>query len=269
MEDEKKTPAVATDGDTASNDGKDAVADEEGEITDSDLAEDTQEAQPKEKDEAPKSKPERKQSREQDAIYAERRRNAKAEAEQRERDERIRKQAEFDVKSGMVTEDELKDLGLGKVEDEDQLYLVERLREAKSKGEEDPVAWAYRQLYVKTSKEKAEAAKEEQEAKETERKQAETIAKEQSDFKAKHGKTTGEVLRDEPDFKAFFDKYGKPGTFEDCYATFHTIKGDVEQKAKKMGIPPISGTGKGNSDVSQETDEQFLKRTQERYGKSF
>lgn len=211
------------------------------------------------------------QSREDDAKNAERRRRekAKAEEEQKAHDDKIREQAEFNVKKGQVTSDELKDLGLEKVDDPEQLYLVEKYRKAKADGKENPVAEAYISLSNKQRDErKTELAAAEAQAKTVEE-ERQIVAKEQGEVKKKYGKTTGEILRDEPEFKEFFDTYGKAGTFDACYSSFHKIKGDSDKAAKKAGTFPTSGTGKGNEGSSTETDEQFLARTKARYGNGF
>lgn len=271
MEEEKKVAETNPNPET----GKDDVSDSDLEEGKNQSAEENPEAgannPPDGQSGDGKGKTTPKQDRDTDSKNAERRRmeKAKAEEERVALEKQIREQAEFDVKKGLVTPDELKDLGLEKVEDPNQLYLAESYRKAKADGKENPVAEAYKSLFAKQSKERAaESAEAQAKAKADEETRA-VVAKEQGEIKAKYGKTTGEILRAEPEFKEFFDKYGKAGSFGTCYETFHSLKGDSEKMAKKAGIPPTSGTGKGGEGNSTETDEQFLARTKAKYGNGF
>lgn len=210
-----------------------------------------------------------KQSRETDAINAERRRKAKEREEQRqkEREAEIRRQAVFEVKSGQVTADELRELSLAKVETEDQLFLVENLRKAKAEGLENPVAYAYRELYGKTEAEKAKA----DEAKKEEEKSKAIVAKDQADFKAKFGKTTADVVKNEPEFMTIFGPLIDPskGNFTALYTAYKATKGSSEENAKKEGSFPTNAQGgnKPSDPKTGETDEQFKQRYIKEHGR--
>jgi hypothetical protein len=275
MEEEKKTGAIAPAPNPAAGGTDDGVSESDLEDGKKPNPSGTPNSGDNEPDKAAAGTgdgtPAPKQSREDDAKNAERRRREKAKADQekQEHDEEIRKQAEFDVKKSQVTDGELKDLGIEQVKDPNDLYLVECYRKAKAEGKENPLAEAYRQQAKKLRDDKAAeeaSAKAQADQLEEER---QIVATEQGEIKKKYGKTTGEILRDEPDFKEFFDQYGKPGTFDECYSTFHKIRGGSESKAKADGIPPTSGTGKGDGGSSKETDEQFIARTKAKYGNDF
>ena len=210
-----------------------------------------------------------KQSRETDAQNAERRRKAKEREEQRqkEREEQIRRQAVFEVKSGQVTAEELKELDLDKVEDEDQLFLVESLRKAKADGAENPQAAAYQALFKKQSKDKA-AAKAKSDAEEaTKQRRIATVAQDQANFKAKFGKTTAEVMKNEEEFMQLFgglidqDK----GNFTELYTVYHTMKSSQREEAKREGAIPTGGNGNSDPNV-EESDEEFKERYTKKYG---
>ena len=213
-------------------------------------------------------KPAPRQTRETDAQNAERRRREKERAEQRqrEREAEIRRQAVFEVKSGQVSAEELRELGLAKVETEDQLYLVESLRKAKADGAENPIADAYRALYGKNEAEKAKA----EEAKKEEDKAKAIVAKDQAAFKAKFGKTTAEVYKNEEEFMSIFGGLidVSKGNFTELYSAYIAMKGEHKDAAKKAGSFPTSaqGGGKPNPAIG-ETDEQFKERWKREHGR--
>ena len=211
-----------------------------------------------------------KQSRETDAQNAERRRKAKEREEQRqkEREEQIRRQAVFEVKSGQVTAEELSELGLAKVEDEDQLFLVESLRKAKADGAENPQAAAYQALFKKQSEDKA-AAKAKSDAEEaTKQRRIATVAQDQANFKAKFGKTTAEVMKNEEEFMQLFgglidqDK----GNFTELYTAYTQMKSKQRDAAKADGSFPTNPQS-GKPGEEKESDEDFKKRYIAKYGR--
>lgn len=204
-----------------------------------------------------------KQDRKTDAKYAEERRQRKAREEQRqrEREEQIRRQAVFEVKSGQVTAEELSELGLAKVEDEDQLFLVESLRKAKADGVENPQATAYQALFKKQTAEKAEA-KAKADAQEAEKqKRLATVAQDQSNFKAKFGKTTAEVMKGEPDFMRLFGNLidQDKGNFTELYSAYTSMKQEQTNAAKNEGSFPTNSNAPSNNS-GEESDEDFKKR---------
>ena len=203
-----------------------------------------------------------KQGRKTDAQYAEERRQRKAreEAKQKAREEEIRRQAVFEVKSGQVTAEELKELDLDKVEDEDQLFLVESLRKAKADGVENPQAEAYRALFKKQTAGKGEAkAKAEAEKAEKEKITA-LVAEDQKNFKAKYGKTTADVLENEPEFKELFGNSLQPGNFTSLYTAYTALKKNQSDTAKKQGSFPTGASGDSQGNGQTETDDEFKKR---------
>lgn len=210
-----------------------------------------------------------KQSRETDAQNAERRRKAKEREEQRqkEREEQIRRQAVFEVKSGQVTAEELSELGLAKVEDEDQLFLVESLRKAKAEGAENPQAEAYKALFRKQSEDRAKASAEAQAQQADLARRKEIVAKDQAAFKTKFGKTTAEVMQNEPEFMTLFGKLidESKGNFTELYTAYHTMKSGQREEAKREGAIPTGGNGNSDPNV-EESDEEFKERYKKKYG---
>lgn len=211
-----------------------------------------------------------KQSRKTDAEYAEERRKRKLREEEarKRREEEIRRQAVFEVKSGQVTAEELKELGLEKVVDDDQLYLVESLRKAKAEGLENPLANAYQALYRKQNAERAEA-KAKVEAEEAERKkQLAVVAQDQANFKAKFGKTTAEVVKNE---KEFMDLFGnlldtEKGNFTELYTAYTALKKDHTDAARHEGAFPTSSNVANENGNPVESDEDFKKRWVAQHG---
>lgn len=214
-------------------------------------------------------KPKPKQSRGENAKYAEMRRK-REEAERKAREDQIRRQAEFDVKKGMVSTDELTALGIDEVKTDDELLLVETYRKAKANGDENPELVAFKALHAKQRKDREEAQSQAAAKAQAEQEERRIVAAEQAEIRKKYGKTTGEILKAEPEFKEFFDRYGKAGAFDECYIQFHKIKGDSEKVAKKQGVFPTSGTGNSNGNAGKsETDAEFIARTKKQYGSGF
>ena len=270
MEEEKKVTPTPEPNPNGENDVKPTDLEDEGQ-TKTDPAEEGNEgggSKPAAGNEGGTPNPP-KQSRETDAANAERRRKAKEREEQRqrEREEQIRRQAVFEVKSGQVTAEELSELGLAKVEDEDQLFLVESLRKAKADGAENPQAAAYQALFKKQSEDKA-AAKAKSEAEEaTKQRRIATVAQDQANFKAKFGKTTAEVMKSEEEFMELFgglidqDK----GNFTELYTAYTQMKAGQRNDAKREGAIPTNSNGNGDQN-GEETDEEFKKRWAKKYG---
>ena len=212
----------------------------------------------------------KKQSRETDAANAQRRREEKEReaARQKERENEIRRQAVFEVKSGQVSAEELSELGLAKVEDEDQLFLVESLRKAKAEGVENPQAHAYQALFKKQAAEKADAkAKAEAEKAETERRRA-VVAQDQKNFQAKFGKSTADVMKNEPEFMELFGNFidESKGNFTDLYSAYQKMKSQQRNEAKADGAFPTK-TPPAKPGDEKETDEEFKKRYIAQYGR--
>lgn len=209
------------------------------------------------------------QDRETDAKNAERRRRAKEREAQRqkEREDEIRRQAVFDVKSGQVTADELRDLSLDKVENEDQLFLVEQYRKAKADGNENPQADAYKALFKKQNEEKAAAQAKAEADRKAEQAKLEVVRKDQIEFKAKFGKTTAEVMQNEEEFMSLFGDAidQEKGNFTKLYAAYTAMKQGRAAASKKDGSFPTNSKGK-TTDSGEESDEEFMKRYQATYG---
>lgn len=204
------------------------------------------------------------QDRDTNAKNAERRRRQKEREEQRqrEREDEIRRQAVFEVKSGQVTADELKELSLPKVETEEQLFLVEQLRKAKSEGAENPQAEAYKALFKKQSDDKAKAEAQAKAEAEAEARRKEVVAKDQQAFKAKFGKTTAEVMKNEEEFMSLFGNLidQDKGNFTELYSAYTTLKKERKDTAKKDGSFPTSSESGSSSSGNDESDADFKKR---------
>ncbi len=220
-----------------------------------------------EKDGKPESKP---QDRETNAKNAERRRRQKEREEQRqkEREEEIRRQAVFEVKSGQVTEEELRDLSLTKVETEEQLFLVEQFRKAKSEGNENPLAEAYKALFKKQNEDKAQAEAKAKEEAEVEQRRKEIVMKDQQAFKAKFGKTTAEVIKNEEEFMSLFGNLidQDKGNFTELYSAYIAMKQNRKDTAKKEGAFPTNNSSTSDGNSGNMTDEEFKKYYIGKYG---
>lgn len=216
---------------------------------------------PEEQGQNPSNPP--KQTRKTDAQYAEERRQRKAreEAARKKREEEIRRQAVFEVKSGQVTAEELSELGLAKVEDEDQLFLVESLRKAKADGVENPQATAYQALFKKQATARAEAQAQAQAQEAEKQKRIATVAQDQANFKAKFGKTTAEVMKGEPEFMRLFGSLidQDKGNFTELYTAYTSMKQEQSGAAKGEGSFPTNSNAP-SSGGADETDEDFKKR---------
>lgn len=269
MEDEKKNPLPS---DSNPNEGNEEVEssdldDEESKGKEPEPTGEGDESDDSKNKEDEQKTAKAKQSREEDAKYAEERRKRKEreEAARKKRDDEIRRQAVFQVKKEQVTSGELGELGLTEVKDEDQLYLVETLRKAKADGVENPVAYAYQSLYKREIEAKNAKKAEEEAATAAKERRLAVAAEDQKNFKAKFGKTTQEVIKNEPEFMKLFGQFldADKGNFTDLYGAYMALKKDVSDKAKKDGSFPTNGQGNG---TTTETDEEFMKRYKAQYG---
>jgi hypothetical protein len=199
-----------------------------------------------------------KQSRKEDSYYAALNRgkgNPTASSEE----ERIRREAEFDVKKGLVKQDTLKELGLEAVESQDDLFLTEKYDEACKNGEENPSADAYKALRAK----ELEAKKAEEGIAKKDGEERAAIAKDQTDFKSKYGKTTAEALSEnDGEFRNLFGNFLKPGNFTQLYGAYLKSKGNVKDEAKDKGSFPTGSSG-------QTADKKYEEMTPEEKKKYF
>ena len=239
-------------------------------------AEPAEEGKKPEEEAKPQGKP-AKQSREDNAYYAEMRRAKKAEEERRRKAEldEARKQGALSERKKFVKPDELSALGLTQAESEDELYLVDRYREAQSKGEDNPVAYAYRSLSGLKSKALEDVRKRETEAEEA----SKAIREDAKSFAEKYGKTIPEAFKSDKGFADFFDKYGKRGNATECYADYLNLTGgsakqDASEKAKDIAqSTPPKPNGKPTADKRTgryngfDTREEFLADFERKYGK--
>lgn len=205
-----------------------------------------------------------KQDRKTDAKFAEerRRRKEREEQKQKEREDEIRRQAVFDVKKEQVKKDELSELGLEKIEDDDDLFLVETFRKAKADGEENPQATAYRALRVRQLAARRDAEAKDKAAKDAEERQKAIVAKDQAAFKAKFGKTTAEVMKTDTEFMDVFGNLIDPdrGNFTELYSAYTSLKQERTSTAKKEGAFPTNPPASGDKSGQEEDDEDFKKR---------
>lgn len=270
MEEEKKVPPTSEPNPDEGDQVKESdLTDEAGKEEPKPTGEGSQEGEGKEGADETQAKP--RQSRKTDAEYARERRERKAreEAERKAREEEIRRQAVFEVKSGQVTAEELRQLDIEKVEDDDQLFLVEQLRKAKAEGVENPEAAAYRALFKRQSAEKAQAKAKADADAEAERRQKEKVAEDQKAFKSKFGKTTGQVLAEEPEFKELFGALIDPdkGNFTALYEAYQKLKKDQSSAAKREGAFPTDANGDSKKPAgAEESDEDFRRRWKATHG---
>lgn len=276
MEEEKKTPQASESNpngneEVTNSDLDDENHQEEKDPKEGDGGEGSADDGSQKTDEEGKKPNPQKQSRELDAKFAEERRKRKEreEAQKKKHDEEVANKALFDYKSKQVTQDELNELGLSKVEDEEQMFLVESLRKAKSDGAENPVASAYQSLFKKNSEEKA-TKKAEEEAKEAARKKREaTVAEDQKNFKAKFGKSTADAMKEE-EFMSLFGAALDPdkGNFTELYSGYSEMKKKQSEEGKRKGsfTPGSNGNGGGNEQGNKpRTREEFEKYWAEKY----
>ena len=265
MEEEKKVPNTSEPNPNGGEQVKTTdLEDENSQGQPAPTGEGNQEGEPNQEGEGTtQAKP--KQDRKTDAEYARERRERKAreEAEKKAREDEIRRQAVFEVKSSQVTSEELNELDLAKVDDEDQLFLVEELRKAKASGDENPVATAYKELFKKQKADKvAQEEKVKKDQADEERRKA-IVAKDQANFKAKFGKTTAEVIKNEPEFvKSDYFKliYEDKGNFTEVYGLYLESKKNQSTVAKQEGSFPTSSEGAPGANAGEETEEDFKKR---------
>ena len=280
MDEKLQTVSEVTGGGAAQSGQDDQVTEsdiaEKEEIGDPEASEEKAETNPKTdggNQPKPESKP--KQSRAENAKYADMRRaqkeKEKREAEIQEAEKRGQQQAEIEFRKKAITSDDLKELGLENVDDDRDLFLAEKYREAKAKGSEDPKLDAYQAL---TNRYRIEV----DEAKKQAKMEAERNKKAYDDavsFKKAYGKAPEQIMNDDPNFKEFFDRFGEIGKCTDCYQTYLKIrslgpnqKPKDDEASKKAGAYPSTSSGSSKS-LEYETEEEFNRRTLEAYGPNF
>lgn len=266
MEDEKKNPTTSDSNPTGDEQVKTADLEEEGKKPENQAEAGTNGEQGQKPDggEQGKTPNPPKQDRKTDAEYAEerRRRKEREEAARKKREEEIRRQAVFDVKSGQVTADELSELGLAKIETEDDLFLVEKLRKAKADGVENPLATAYQEFFRKQAQDKAEAKAKADAEEAAKQRRIAMVAEDQKAFQAKFGKTTAEVMKNEPEFMALFGSLidVDKGNFTSLYTAYTSMKKEQTDAAKSAGAFPTNSSGTPGKGNGEESEEDFKKR---------
>ena len=214
-----------------------------------------------------------KQSRKDNAYYAELRRARQAEEERKRKAEiqRAREQAALEERAKHVKREETSALGIEKAESEDELFLVDAYREGQEKGYDNPIAYAYRKLSEKQSEQISDMRRESEEAKQ----RSDAVTKDAQDFASKFGKPLLQVLQQDKGFTKFFDKYGSQGHATDCYADYLALIGGdkagakAEEEAKRNGSFPFVSGGNPKAAARRETDEEFLTRVKKTYGENF
>ena len=194
-------------------------------------------------------KPKTKQTREEDARYAEmRRQNEKL---QREIEEYRKRDIE------RVSDKALNDLNLKRedLNDEDNARLVKAYEKAVAEGVENPVGYAYRSEYARSQEAKKKSAEE-----------GANIRKDIEDFKKMYGsKVYNEIMEPESAFQKKLGKKLRPGNLCDLYDTYMLTIGEEPKAAKPTEIDKAKSTapsGKSGSsmkpaDLKAMSDEEY------------
>lgn len=217
--------------------------------------------------ETTKNETDKKQTREENSYWAEQRRKWDAEkkelVEKNKNLEKEKNEVGYNTRKDLISKSVLEDLGLDSISNEDDLILCENYKKAVDKGEDEPIAAAYKSLYKEQKAKHVEALK----TKENDEKVNRLIAEDQKQFKEKFGISTSEALKDE-NFKKLFGDLIEAGNFTKIYGIYKSVKPtdsqDIKVEAKKQGILPSSSsrqdTRKSYENMSKEERIAQLKR---------
>lgn len=273
MNDETKTPTDpnpdenhSTDGDVDPNEVKDTANDENDTAAKS-TSDPAKTGDDEKKDEQKLAKP---QSREQDHIEAEKRRAAKAQAEQEAKEKEIARKATFDAT--VETLGGVNPFTKKPIVDEYDLKLYNAQKELDKRGK-DPINDLPEYL---VQQEREERKKAEAEKAETERQQKESQAKIQSEItelRTAYPDVDTVKLAQDPDFQSFLENKSGRWTLKEIYEGFIAKKqssekpADTQQPIAKPSAPSSVPNGnkkpKSTNDMS---DEEFLEYRKETYG---
>ncbi len=241
---------------------KDVVQTDE-ELVEQDFVDDEEETE-NDQVEGTKSETKKTQTKEERSFYASLRRRNEELEKQNKKLIKEKSEADFSARKNVISADTLADLGLDKIEDENDLLLCEEYDKAVKRGSENPVldaTKAYRKR-VKVEQEKLVKAEEEKQN------QIKAVEEDKTNFKKKFGISTKEALEDERFVKAFGEKIGY-GNLTELYGIYLSLVGEEStdtKQSKKMGKVPNSTTVQSKKvDINDLDGEEFLKAFNEKY----
>ena len=213
-------------------------------------------------------KPEKtKQTREENAKFAElRRQKAELEKEKKELEAKVQK-ANFNAKKDGVSKATLEGIGLDTIETEEDLVLATAYDNAIAEGSEDPLKDAIK-VQREHIRKTAEKTRSEEEARKA---TIELIKQDQANFKEKFGMETSEVYGKDERFMALFGDLLQPGNFTQLYTRYKEAFPDEssDEEAKNKGALPTAGNKAKKKTTKKELheldDDEFLKAWNEKY----
>ena len=241
---------------------KDVVQTDE-ELVEQDFVDDEEEAESDQVEET-KSETKKTQTKEERSFYANLRRRNEELEKQNKKLIKEKSEADFSARKNVISADTLADLGLDKIEDENDLLLCEEYDKAVKRGSENPVldaTKAYRKR-IKTEHDKLTKAQQE------EANNKKLVQEDAVKFQKEYGISASEAMKDEKFTKAF-GKQISYGNLTELYGIYLSLTGGdaVEEKqSKQMGKVPNSTTVKSKKvDINDLDGEEFLKAFNERY----
>jgi hypothetical protein len=241
---------------------EDVLVDEE--LTENDF-EDEEEVSETDQVEETETESKKTQTKEERSFYAKlRRRNDELEKENKKL-LKEKGEADFSARKKVVSADTLADLGLDKIEDENDLLLCEEYDKAVKRGSENPVLDATKALRLKVKDDKVKLDKSEEERVSREK----LVNEDMKNFQKEFGITTAEALKDERFVKAFGKKIDF-GNMTELYGIYKSLVSEEENKddnvSKKMGkIPSSSNSQSKKVNINDLDGEDFLKAFNEKY----
>ncbi|MCK9235195.1 MAG: hypothetical protein M0Q41_10755 [Bacteroidales bacterium] len=250
------------------------INDEKKDLTNEDVTEDPKKDDPNSVDDPEKGKnpdeeqeaEKKKQSREENARFAElRRKNAELEKKNKELEEEAVK-ASFDAKKENISKATLASIGLDAIETEDDLLLARAYDNAVASGSEEPLRDAVK-VQREHMRKRAEKVREEEQARKA---MEEKVKQDQIEFKKKFGIETADVMKNDKKFVALFGDLIEPGNFTKLYTRFKTEYPDESgEDGKNKGIIPNSSNKQTLKPPKKELHEldgdEFLKAYNEKY----
>lgn len=217
----------------------------------------------------PEEKDKKKQTREENAKYAElRRKQAELEKKNKELEAEVTK-ASFNAKKEGITKETLASVGLDAIETESDLILAKAYDKAIADGSEEPLKDA---LKAQRDHSRQEAEKTRTKT-EQENAVKQAIIDDQVAFKKKFGIETSAVYGKDERFMKIFGDLLKPGNFTSLYEKYKGIfpdeEGEDEETAKGKGTFPTPQNKAPKKQTKKELheldDDEFLAAWNKKY----
>ena len=238
---------------------KEVMTDEE--ITEKDIEESDDTSKTEEP--AKEEKQGKTQSREDDAKFAKLRRQIESLQKENKTLASQIEEARFGAKKSAVSQQTLADLGIDKIENDDDLFLCQEYENAKKRGSENPLLEANKAFRKRVIEKEAEIKAQ----KDEEKKFTEKILAEKENLKKTYGVESSELIKNE-EFMSLFGEKALDGNLTEYYGKYIGLINKYKKDnstSKVQGKLPTSTGKKLSTDILDLEGKDFLKAWDEEY----